>query len=82
MQHNVLILDFGSHTQLIARRVRELNIFCEIFPYNHFPSDLSSHTKQLYRGSPFLFWSEDAPHQTYLKLEGNYHSRMLRRHNT
>ena len=44
MQHNVLILDFGSqYTQLIARRVRELNIFCEIFPYNHFPSDLSSY---------------------------------------
>ena len=42
MQHNVLILDFGSqYTQLIARRVRELNIFCEIFPYNNFPTDLS-----------------------------------------
>ena len=38
MQHNVLILDFGSqYTQLIARRVRELNIFCEIFPYNNPP---------------------------------------------
>jgi phosphoribosylformylglycinamidine cyclo-ligase len=37
MQHNVLILDFGSqYTQLIARRVRELNIFCEIFPYINF----------------------------------------------
>ena len=42
MQHNVLILDFGSqYTQLIARRVRELNIFCEIFPYNHIPEDLA-----------------------------------------
>jgi GMP synthase (glutamine-hydrolysing) len=37
MQHNVLILDFGSqYTQLIARRVRELNIFCEIFPLQSF----------------------------------------------
>ena len=35
MQNNVLILDFGSqYTQLIARRVRELNIYCEIQPYN------------------------------------------------
>ena len=42
MQHNnVLILDFGSqYTQLIARRVRELNIYCEIHPYNHLPEDL------------------------------------------
>ena len=43
MQHNVLILDFGSqYTQLIARRVRELNIFCEIFPFNHFPTDCTA----------------------------------------
>ena len=35
MQNKVLILDFGSQvTQLIARRVRELNIYCEIHPYN------------------------------------------------
>ena len=40
-QHNVLILDFGSqYTQLIARRVRELNIYCEIHPYNKVPKDL------------------------------------------
>ncbi len=44
MQNNVLILDFGSqYTQLIARRVRELNIFCEIKPYNHLPEDLSAY---------------------------------------
>ena len=35
MNGRVIILDFGSqYTQLIARRVRELNVFCEIFPYN------------------------------------------------
>jgi GMP synthase (glutamine-hydrolysing) len=69
MQHNVLILDFGSqYTQLIARRVHELNIFCEIFPYNHFPSDLSSYKAVILGGSPFSVRGEDAPHQTYLKL--------------
>ena len=61
MQHNVLILDFGSqYTQLIARRVRELNIFCEIFPYNNFPTDLSSYKAVILGGSPFSVRSEDA----------------------
>ena len=62
MQHNVLILDFGSqYTQLIARRVRELNIFCEIFPYNHFPSDLSSYKAVILGGSPFSVRDSQAP---------------------
>ena len=39
MQEMILILDCGSqYTQLIARRVRELNVYCEIHPYNHFPA--------------------------------------------
>ena len=38
MQEKIIILDFGSQTtQLIARRVRELNTYCEIVPYNKFP---------------------------------------------
>ena len=61
MQHNVLILDFGSqYTQLIARRVRELNIFCEIFPYNNYPKDLSSYKAIILGGSPYSVRSEDA----------------------
>ncbi len=61
MQHNVLILDFGSqYTQLIARRVRELNIFCEIFPYNHYPTDLSPYKAVILGGSPYSVRSEDA----------------------
>jgi len=63
MQHGVLILDFGSqYTQLIARRVRELNIFCEIFPYNNPPKDLSTYKAVILSGSPFSVRSEDAPH--------------------
>ncbi|MCM5664075.1 glutamine-hydrolyzing GMP synthase [Galbibacter mesophilus] len=63
MQNNVLILDFGSqYTQLIARRVRELNIFCEIFPYNNPPEDLSSYKAVILSGSPFSVRAEDAPH--------------------
>ena len=71
MQHNVLILDFGSqYTQLIARRVRELNIFCEIFPYNKIPSDLSSFKAVILSGSPFSVRAEDAPHPDLTQIRG------------
>jgi GMP synthase (glutamine-hydrolysing) len=71
MQHNVLILDFGSqYTQLIARRVRELNIFCEIFPYNHVPSDLSSFKAVILSGSPYSVRAEDAPHPDLSQIRG------------
>jgi GMP synthase (glutamine-hydrolysing) len=52
-QHKVLILDFGSqYTQLIARRVRELNIYCEIHPYNHPPKNQSEFKAIILSGSP------------------------------
>lgn len=71
MQHNVLILDFGSqYTQLIARRVRELNIFCEIFPFNHVPSDLSSYKAVILSGSPYSVRSEDALHPDLSEIRG------------
>lgn len=62
MQNTVLILDFGSqYTQLIARRVRELNIFCEIFPYNKLPENLSPYKAVILSGSPSSVRSADAP---------------------
>ena len=71
MQHNVLILDFGSqYTQLIARRVRELNIFCEIFPYNNPPADVSVYRAVILSGSPFSVRAEDAPHPDLSQIRG------------
>lgn len=71
MQNNVLILDFGSqYTQLIARRVRELNIFCEIKPYNKLPDDLSEYKAVILSGSPHSVRAEDAPHVDLSKIKG------------
>ena len=69
MQHNkVLILDFGSqYTQLIARRVRELNIYCEIHPYNKIPNDSDSFKAVILSGSPISVRSEAVLHP---KLDG------------
>ena len=50
----IIILDFGSQTtQLIGRRVRELNTFCEILPYNKFPQDDPDIIGVILSGSPF-----------------------------
>jgi GMP synthase (glutamine-hydrolysing) len=71
MQHQVLILDFGSqYTQLIARRVRELNIFCEIFPYNAIPSDLSNFKAVILSGSPFSVHHPEAPQPDLSQIKG------------
>ena len=71
MQQNVLILDFGSqYTQLIARRVRELNIFCEIFPYNKIPADLSIYKAVILGGSPYSVRAEDAIHPDLSNIRG------------
>ncbi len=71
MQNNVLILDFGSqYTQLIARRVRELNIYCEIHPFNKVPQDLSSFKAVILSGSPFSVRAEDAPHPDLSNIKG------------
>ena len=54
MQQKIIILDFGSQTtQLIGRRVRELDTFCEILPYNKFPHDDPSVIGVILSGSPY-----------------------------
>ena len=72
MQHNkVLILDFGSqYTQLIARRVRELNIYCEIHPFNKIPKDIESYNAVVLSGSPISVRSEDALHPDLSQIRG------------
>lgn len=71
MQNKVLILDFGSqYTQLIGRRVRELNIFSEIKPYNNPPKDLSEYKAVILSGSPFSVRAEDAPHPNLSEIRG------------
>lgn len=61
MQQKIIILDFGSQTtQLIGRRVRELNTYCEIVPYNKFPYDDDSVIGVILSGSPFSVYDDKA----------------------
>ena len=61
MQEKIIILDFGSQTtQLIGRRVRELNTYCEIVPYNKFPFGDESVIGVILSGSPFSVYDEKA----------------------
>ncbi len=54
MHEKIIILDFGSQTtQLIGRRIRELNTYCEIVPYNKFPYDDKNVKGVILSGSPF-----------------------------
>lgn len=70
MQEKILILDFGSqYTQLIARRVRELNVYCEIYPYNHYPEPDSSVKGVILSGSPFSVRDEKAPRPDLSKIK-------------
>lgn len=62
MHEKILILDFGSqYTQLIARRVRELNIYCEIHPWNKCPVIESEVKGVILSGSPFSVRDSHAP---------------------
>ena len=71
MQEKILILDFGSqYTQLIARRVRELNVYCEIHPFNKIP-EIDSFTKGvILSGSPSSVRQADAPQVDFSQFHG------------
>jgi GMP synthase (glutamine-hydrolysing) len=73
MQHDkVLILDFGSqYTQLIARRVRELNIYCEIHPFNKIPTNLDEFKAIVLSGSPQSVRGDDALHPDLSEIRGH-----------
>jgi GMP synthase (glutamine-hydrolysing) len=61
----IVILDFGSqYTQLIARRIRELGVYCEIHPYNLSPEVLKQRRPKgiILSGGPSSVYETDAPH--------------------
>ena len=70
MLDKILILDFGSqYTQLIARKIRELNVYCEIHPYNKFELD-DSVKGVILSGSPFSVRDKEAPQPNLTEIKG------------
>ncbi len=73
MPEKIIILDFGSqYTQLIARRVRELNVYCEIHPYNKVPSLNADVKGVILSGSPHSVREEEAPEVDFQSIAANY----------
>lgn len=71
MQEKIIILDFGSqYTQLIARRVRELSVYCEIHPFNKIPMLDNSVKGVILSGSPFSVRDENAPKPDISAIKG------------
>ena len=71
MQEKILILDFGSqYTQLIGRRVRELNVYCEIYPFNHFPAIDETVKGVILSGSPSSVRDANAPKPDLSLIKG------------
>lgn len=68
----ILIIDFGSqYTQLIARRVRELNVYCEIHPYNKIPAIDSDVRGVILSGSPYSVRDAEAPKPDISHIKGH-----------
>jgi GMP synthase (glutamine-hydrolysing) len=73
MQETIYILDFGSqYTQLIARKVREQNVYCEIHPYNKVPVPGPDVKGVILSGSPFSVRDKDAPVPDLSNIKGNF----------
>jgi GMP synthase (glutamine-hydrolysing) len=71
MQETILILDFGSqYTQLIARRIREMQVYCEIHPYNQIPKLTTSIKGVILSGSPYSVSDIDHPEINLSLFEG------------
>jgi GMP synthase (glutamine-hydrolysing) len=71
MTDKILILDFGSQTtQLIGRRIREMNVYCEIHPYNHFPAIDETTKGVILSGSPYSVHQPDALIPNLSQIEG------------
>ena len=73
MHDKILILDFGSqYTQLIARKIRELNVYCEIYPFNHYPEPDSSVRGVVLSGSPFSVRDKNSPQPDIIKITDRF----------
>ena len=73
MQDKILILDFGSqYTQLIGRKIRELNVYCEIHPFNHFPEPDETVKGIVLSGSPFSVRDDNAPRLELSGMKNKY----------
>ncbi|HWK98588.1 MAG TPA: hypothetical protein VNQ55_01510, partial [Parapedobacter sp.] len=73
MPEKIVILDFGSqYTQLIARRVRELNVYCEIHPYTHIPEFDASVKGVIFSGSPYSVRQDDAPQVDFQSIQNQF----------
>ena len=73
MKEKILILDFGSqYTQLIARKIRELNVYCEIHPYNHFPQPDETVKGIILSGSPYSVRDKEAPIPDLESIKGRW----------
>ena len=71
MTEKIIILDFGSQvTQLIGRRLRELNVYCEIYPYNKIPALREDVKGVILSGSPFSVRDEKAPQADLSAIKG------------
>lgn len=71
MEEKIVILDFGSqYTQLIARRIREINVYCEIYPFNHFPVPDESVKGVILSGSPSSVRDKNAPIPDLSRIKG------------
>ena len=71
MQEKILILDFGSqYTQLIGRKIRELNVYCEIHPFNHYPEIDETVKGVVLSGSPYSVRDTDAPRPDLSEIKG------------